>query len=159
MWYNKRYIWSLSHVLGTKLLKSLAFPEGKECMLLFITNPFLPNLQDKSWSPERPSVGLEVWKFQSQPLTFEEGKAGGLEMVQSQCSMSESIMPTYWNLDKTFLNSEAWAATRWVTISVCWDGGVPGEHMQVLCLPCSASYYLVACISSIWLFPSRVRYH
>lgn len=36
----KKYIWSLSLVPGTELLKPLEFPEWQQCPLLLQTNPF-----------------------------------------------------------------------------------------------------------------------
>ena len=47
--YKKQYIWSLSLVSGTKLLKSLQFPEWQQCCLLFIINPFQPHLSLHWW--------------------------------------------------------------------------------------------------------------
>ena len=40
LWHSKKYIWSLSPVPGTSILKPLEFPECPKYLLSFIMNPF-----------------------------------------------------------------------------------------------------------------------
>lgn len=84
LWQNKIYIWSLSPVPGTELLKLLECPkwycwssEPLQTTAEATQGGILRVVQDGSWSPKRPNTWLEGWNFQPHP--WPPGRRGELE--------------------------------------------------------------------------------
>lgn len=60
-----------------------------------------PRNQNGGWEPEKPTSGLEGYDFQPYPLP-PPGKGEGLEIIECQWLMNESVMPMGWNRRKTY---------------------------------------------------------
>lgn len=142
MWCNKEYIWSSCPVSGTEFQKSLGISWVKGVsfvMSYFNQTSVYPNntfirsgeprqLQIRGWLPEKTTMWLGGWNFQTHSKTSGEVGVGLLEIkcnhMANDLINCVHLMKPLWNLGTSKLRGTSWL----VNVSMYQEGGAPWLH-------------------------------